>query len=134
VFILKTKPVLKILRLGRLKLPLIAFLLFLFGALLVIVSGVCFALDRFLPGSAMMVAAILSINYDNDYFDVARACDVVEGRDPSELLLLAKDEADRVAAHLRLKYSVRITFSSVSFLHELFSFDALALCHVEHSR
>lgn len=60
---------LKIIRLGRLKLPLVAFLLFLFGVLLAIVSGVSFALDRFLLGSAIMITAILSVNYGNDYFD-----------------------------------------------------------------
>lgn len=60
---------LKIIRLGRLKLPLVAFLLFLFGVLLAVVSGVSFAIDRFLLGSAIMIAAILSVNYGNDYFD-----------------------------------------------------------------
>jgi predicted transcriptional regulator len=35
-------------------------------------------------------------------------CDVVVGRDPSELLLLAKNEADRVTSHLRLKYGIRL--------------------------
>ena len=66
----KTETVLKIIQLGRLKLPLIAFLLFLFGVLLAVVSGVCFAVDRFLLGSAIMLAAVLSVNYGNDYFDV----------------------------------------------------------------
>jgi len=66
----KTETVLKIIRLGRLKLPLIAFLLFLFGVLLAVVSGVCFVLDRFLLGSATMLAAVFSVNYGNDYFDV----------------------------------------------------------------
>jgi 1,4-dihydroxy-2-naphthoate octaprenyltransferase len=62
--------VLKIIRLGRLKLPLIAFLLFLFGVLLAIISGVSFALGQFLLGSAITLTAILSENYGNDYFDV----------------------------------------------------------------
>jgi len=66
----KTETVLKIIQLGRLKLPLIAFLLFLFWVLLAVVSGVCFALDRFLLGSAITLAAVLSVNYGNDYFDV----------------------------------------------------------------
>jgi len=35
-------------------------------------------------------------------------CDAVMGRDPSDLLLLAKDKTDRVAAHLRLKYGARL--------------------------
>jgi 1,4-dihydroxy-2-naphthoate polyprenyltransferase len=65
----KTETVLKIVQLGRLKLPLTAFLLFLFGVLLAVVSGAYFALDRFLLGSAIMLTAILSINYGNDYFD-----------------------------------------------------------------
>jgi 1,4-dihydroxy-2-naphthoate octaprenyltransferase len=66
----KTDTVLKIIQLGRLKLPLIAFLIFLFGVLLAVVSGVCFALDRFLLGSAIMLSAVLSVNYGNDYFDI----------------------------------------------------------------
>jgi len=70
VLISKTDSVLKIIRLGRLTLPLIAFLLFLFGVLLAVISGVSFALDRFLFGSAITLAAILSVNYSNDYFDV----------------------------------------------------------------
>jgi 1,4-dihydroxy-2-naphthoate octaprenyltransferase len=66
----KTDTVLKIIRLARLKLPSVAFLLFSFGSLLAIVSGAHFVLDRFLLGSAIMLAAILSLNYGNDYFDV----------------------------------------------------------------
>jgi 1,4-dihydroxy-2-naphthoate octaprenyltransferase len=66
----KTDYVLKIIRLGRLKLPLLAFLLFLFGVLLAVISGVSFALDRFLLGSAITLTAVLSENYGNDYFDV----------------------------------------------------------------
>jgi 1,4-dihydroxy-2-naphthoate octaprenyltransferase len=65
----KADTVLKIIQLGRLKLPFVAFLLFLFGVLLAIVSGASFALNRFLLGSAIMLAAILSVNYSNDYFD-----------------------------------------------------------------
>jgi 1,4-dihydroxy-2-naphthoate octaprenyltransferase len=61
---------LRIIQLGRLKLPLIASLLFFFGVLLAVVSGAHFALDRFLLGSAIMFTAVLSVNYGNDYFDV----------------------------------------------------------------
>ena len=35
-------------------------------------------------------------------------CDVLRGRDPHDLLMLAKDQADRVAASLCLKYGFRL--------------------------
>lgn len=69
VLVSKTETVLKIVQLGRFGLLLIAFLLFLFGVLLAVVSGVRFALDRFFLGSIVVLTAILSINYGNDYFD-----------------------------------------------------------------
>lgn len=56
--------------LGRPKLSIIAFWVFSFGALLAVVSGATFVLDRFLLGSAIILAALLSMNYGNDYFDV----------------------------------------------------------------
>jgi 1,4-dihydroxy-2-naphthoate octaprenyltransferase len=37
---------------------------------LAVVSGATFALDRFLLGSAIMLAALLSVNYGNEYSDV----------------------------------------------------------------
>ena len=57
-------------RLGRLKLPVVAYTLFLFGVLLAASSsGARFAFDRFAWGSAIVLAAVLSVNYGNDYFD-----------------------------------------------------------------
>jgi 1,4-dihydroxy-2-naphthoate octaprenyltransferase len=67
---LKIETVRKIIRLGRLKFPIVAFWVFSLGALLAVVSGCTFVLERFLLGSAIMVAALLSVNYGNEYFDV----------------------------------------------------------------
>jgi 1,4-dihydroxy-2-naphthoate octaprenyltransferase len=67
---LKIQTLRKIITLARLKLPMIAFSVFCFGALLAVVSGATFAPDRFLLGSATMLAALLSVNYGNDYFDI----------------------------------------------------------------
>lgn len=67
--ILRFDVILKIIKLGRLKFPMIGFLLFSFGALLAILSGVRFALDRFILGYAILFAANLSVSYSNDYFD-----------------------------------------------------------------
>lgn len=61
---------LKIIRLGRLKFSFMAYLLFSFYALLAVVSGASFVLDRFLLGSAIILTALVSLNYSNDYFDV----------------------------------------------------------------
>ena len=60
---------LSVMRLGRLKLPVVAYTLFLFGVLLAASSGARFAFDRFAWGSAIVLAAVLSVNYGNDYFD-----------------------------------------------------------------
>jgi len=60
----------RILRLGRIKLPVVAYMLFLFGVLLAVSSGARFAFDRFGWGSAIILAAVLSVNYGNDYFDI----------------------------------------------------------------
>jgi len=58
------------LRLGRVKLPAVAYTLFLFGVLLATSSsGARFAFDRFAWGSVIVLAAVLSVNYGNDYFD-----------------------------------------------------------------
>jgi len=61
---------LKILRLGRIKLPAVAYMLFLFGVLLAVSSGAGFAFERFAWGSAIILAAVMSVNYGNDYFDI----------------------------------------------------------------
>jgi 1,4-dihydroxy-2-naphthoate octaprenyltransferase len=45
-------------------------MLFLFGVLLAVSSGTGFAFDRFAWGSAIVIAAVLSVNYGNDYFDI----------------------------------------------------------------
>ena len=50
---LKINTLQKIILLGRLKFPIIAFLVFSIGALLAVVSGATFVLDRFLLGSAI---------------------------------------------------------------------------------
>lgn len=55
-----------------------------------------------------LIGSELGLTVEQTTRHVLVYCDVVVGRDPSELLLLAKDEADRVAAHLRLKYGVRL--------------------------
>jgi 1,4-dihydroxy-2-naphthoate octaprenyltransferase len=52
-----------------LKFIAVGFLLFSFGSLLAIASGVDFALDRFLLGYSILFAAHLSVSYSNDYFD-----------------------------------------------------------------
>jgi len=59
-----------ILRLGRIKLPVVAYMLFLFGVLLAASSGARFVFDRLAWGSAIVIAAVLSVNYGNDYFDI----------------------------------------------------------------
>jgi hypothetical protein len=55
-----------------------------------------------------LIGSELGLTVEQTTRHVLVYCDVIEGRDPSELLLLAKDQADRVAAHLRLKYGVRL--------------------------
>jgi 1,4-dihydroxy-2-naphthoate octaprenyltransferase len=68
---LKLREVLsQVLRLGRLKLPVVAYMMFLFGVLLAISFSRGFAFDRFAWGSAIVLAAVLSVNYGNDYFDI----------------------------------------------------------------
>jgi 1,4-dihydroxy-2-naphthoate octaprenyltransferase len=67
---LKIETLRKIILLGRFKFPIIAFWVFSLGALLAVVSGAPFALDRFVIGSAIVITALLSVNYGNDYFDV----------------------------------------------------------------
>jgi len=44
--------------------------MFLFGTLLAVSSGTGFAFERFAWGSAIVLAAVLSVNYANDYFDI----------------------------------------------------------------
>jgi len=68
--ITKMDTVIKIIRLGRLKFSMMAYLLFLFGALLAVILGANFVLNRFLLGSAIILTALISINYGNDYFDI----------------------------------------------------------------
>ena len=60
----------QILRLGRIGLPVVAYAMFLFRMLAAVSSGTRFAFDRFAWGSAIVLAAVLSVNYGNDYFDV----------------------------------------------------------------
>ena len=67
---MKIETLKKIILLGRLKFPIIAFWVFSLGTLLAVISGANFALDRFLLGSAIMLAALLSVNYGNEYSDV----------------------------------------------------------------
>jgi len=55
-----------------------------------------------------LIGSELGLTVEQTTRHVLVYCDVVVGRDPNELLLLAKDEADRVAAHLRLKYGIRL--------------------------
>jgi 1,4-dihydroxy-2-naphthoate octaprenyltransferase len=52
-----------------LKFIVVGFLLFTFGALLAIVSGANFVLDRFVVGYSILFTAHLSVSYSNDYFD-----------------------------------------------------------------
>jgi len=52
-----------------LKFIVVGFLLFSFGTLLAIVSGVDFVLGRFLLGYLILFTAHLSVSYSNDYFD-----------------------------------------------------------------
>ena len=61
---------LNLLRLGRMKLPAVAYMLFLLGVLLAVSSGAEFEFGRFTWGSAIVLAAVLSTNYGNDYFDI----------------------------------------------------------------
>ncbi|MEM3623007.1 MAG: winged helix-turn-helix domain-containing protein [Candidatus Bathyarchaeia archaeon] len=61
-----------------------------------------------------LIGSELGLTVEQTTRHVLVYCDVVEGRDPSELLLLAKDAADRVAAHLRLKYGIRLGEGSLA--------------------
>ena len=45
-------------------------MMFIFGMLLAVSSGTRFAFDRFAWGSAIILAAVLSVNYGNDCFDI----------------------------------------------------------------
>jgi len=45
-------------------------MMFLFGALLAVSSGTRYSFDRFAWGSAIILTALLSVNYGNDYFDI----------------------------------------------------------------
>lgn len=55
-----------------------------------------------------LIGSELGLTVEQTTQHVLVYCDAVSGRNPSELLLLAKDEADRVTAHLRLKYGIRL--------------------------
>lgn len=55
-----------------------------------------------------LVGSELGLTVEQTTKHVLVYCDRLEGQNPSELLLLAKDAADRVAAHLRLKYGIRL--------------------------
>lgn len=67
---MKFETISKIIKLGRLKFLIGGFLLFSFGALLAVLSGAEFILNRFLLGYAILFMAHLSVSYSNDYFDV----------------------------------------------------------------
>lgn len=64
------KMILKIVKLGRLQFLIRGFLLFLFGALLAVVSGATFGFDRFIVGYAILFMAHLSVSYSNGCFDI----------------------------------------------------------------
>jgi len=55
-----------------------------------------------------LIGSELGLTVEKTTRHVLVYCDVISGRDPDELLLLAKDQADRVAAHLQLKYGLRL--------------------------
>ena len=73
-----------------------------------------------------LIGSELGLTVEQTTRHVLVYCDAVEGRDPSELLLLAKDAADRVAAHLRLKYGIRLGEGSLARKVHLGVYDPVA--------
>jgi len=73
-----------------------------------------------------LIGSELGLTVEQTTKHVLVYCDAVEGRDPSELLLLAKDAADRVAAHLRLKYGIRLGEGSLARKVHLGVYDPVA--------
>jgi hypothetical protein len=73
-----------------------------------------------------LIGSELGLTVEQTTRHVIVYCDAVEGRDPSELLLLAKDAADRVAAHLRLKYGIRLGEGSLARKVHLGVYDPVA--------
>ena len=49
-------------------------MMFQFGVLLAVSSGTRFVFERLAWGSAIVLAAVLSVNYGNDYFDIEVDC------------------------------------------------------------
>lgn len=97
----------QILILGRLRFLSISISLYTLGALLAMLSGAEFSLDRFLLGYLVLMLGHLSVHYSNDYFDyqsdlLGKSCGTSGGsgvltRNP-ELLELSKRLAIMLAA------------------------------------
>jgi len=60
----------KFIKLGRIHFILGGFLFFCLGALLAIVMGAKFNLNQFIFGYSILLAAHISLNYSNEYFDL----------------------------------------------------------------
>ncbi len=69
LLILDSDAAIKIMKLGRLKFPVIGFFMFLFGALQASLLGSNFSLEKILLGYLILFAAELSVSYSNNYFD-----------------------------------------------------------------
>lgn len=65
----KTGTLLKIIKLGRPQFLVGGFLLFCVGALLAVLFGAEFLLNKFIFGYAILFTAHLAVHYSNDYFD-----------------------------------------------------------------
>jgi 1,4-dihydroxy-2-naphthoate octaprenyltransferase len=61
----------KLLRVGRLQFLISGLALFVLGALLAVRLGAPFSMPRLILGYLVILPAQLSVNYSNDYFDVA---------------------------------------------------------------
>ena len=61
----------KILKVARLQFLIVGLALFVLGALVALLLGAPFALGRLLLGCLIILSAQLSVNFSNDYFDIA---------------------------------------------------------------
>lgn len=79
-----------------------------------------------------LIGSELGLTVEKTTRNILVYCDVIEGRNPNELLLLAKDQADRVAAHLRLKYGLRLGEGKLARKPHLGVYDPIAALVSRH--
>lgn len=75
---------------------------------------------------------VLGVKVEKTSRGVLVYCDVVEGYNPDELLLRAKDQADRVAAALQVKYEMKLGLGKLCRKSHLGVYDPVAALMSKH--